>query len=132
MARTLKATALGALSGGFLAMTVFIVGALLDGTRFGEAFGFGIAVGIAGALAGALVGFLVGLLRLRLLGGALAGLGLTLAAVALYVFGIGRPGQAAYFLGESLPIILVIGLPMIVTGGLTAWLMGRNARERAA
>jgi hypothetical protein len=131
MGAVLRSTFVAALLGAALSATGFIASALLDGAQAVEAVAYGMALGVGGALAGALIGLIIGLLRLGPVGGALVGLGLAVTAIAFYVFGIGRPGQEAYFLGASVPVILFFGLPIVVTGGLTAWLNGRRAAERA-
>ena len=111
---------LGAIIGFALTALSFVGLALLDGGQAGEAIGFGLAVGLAGGVMGGLIGLAVGALDLGLLGGALAGMAGTLAAVVFYVFVFGDPGRLGYFLRESGVVVLVLGLPAVLTGVVTA------------
>jgi hypothetical protein len=123
---------LGAATGFALTTLSFVGLALLDGARVGEAAGFGLAVGVAGGMMGGLIGLAVGILDLGLLGGALAGLAATLAAVVFYVFVLGDPGRLGYFLRESGVIFLVLGLPAVLTGVVTAAIQKQiHARRHA-
>ena len=89
-------------------------------------------MGVAGGMMGGLIGLAVGILDLGLLGGALAGLAATLAAVVFYVFVLGDPGRLGYFLRESGVIFLVLGLPAVLTGVVTAAIQKQiHARRHA-
>jgi|SRR5690606_14848892 len=112
----------GGLIGAVLCAGAFLVGALMDGTRFGEAFGFSLVVAVIGAFLGGIAGAIIGLGNLGRFGGALVGLLVSLAMVALYVLGFGREGQYGRFLNESRVIIAGLTVPLILTGTLTAWL----------
>jgi len=63
------------------------------------------------------------------LGGALAGMAGTLAAVVFYVFVFGDPGRLGYFLRESGVVVLVLGLPAVLTGCLTALMVRKGSRQ---
>lgn len=120
---------LGAFLGFALTALSFIGLALFDGARAGEAVGFGLAVGVAGGAMGGLIGLAVGALALGPLGGALAGVAATLAAVILYVFIFGNPDRLGYFLRESGVVVLVLGLPAMLTGSLTALIVRKGSRQ---
>ena len=123
--RGLLGTLLGAIIG-FALVTLFYVGlALADGTRLGEAAGFGLVVGVAGGGMGGLIGLTVGVLRLGWLGGTLAGAAATVIAVVFYVVVFGDPAFLGHFLRESAVVLLVLGLPLTLTGALTAILLKR-------
>ncbi|MBP6788033.1 MAG: hypothetical protein KA170_10635 [Candidatus Promineofilum sp.] len=120
---------LGGVIGFALTALSFVGMALLDGARAGEAVGFGLAVGVAGGAMGGLIGLAVGALALGPLGGALAGVAATLAAVILYVFIFGNPDRLGYFLRESGVVVLVLGLPAMLTGSLTALIVRKGSRQ---
>jgi hypothetical protein len=128
MRRLLFCALLGALLGGVLTATSFTLMAVLDGARPTEAAGFGAAVGVAGGFFGMLAGFAVGIGNLGAVGGAVAGLLATAAAVAFYVLVFGEPTRLVYFLRESVVVWLVLGLPMVLSGSLTALLKNRLNR----
>ena len=71
----------------------------------------------------------LGALALGPLGGALAGVAATLAAVILYVFIFGNPDRLGYFLRESGVVVLVLGLPAMLTGSLTALIVRKGSRQ---
>lgn len=125
MRRIIVCALIGALLGGVLTATSFTLMAVLDGARVSEAAGFGAAVGVAGGFFGMLAGFAVGIGNLGVVGGGVAGLLATVAAVVFYVLVFGEPSRLAYFLRESVVIWLVLGLPMILTGILTALVKNR-------
>ena len=118
--RILVSTFFGLLFCSLLSMLVFSVGSILDGTRAGEALAIGVVAGVAAGFFGALVGMIVGIADLGPRGGALVGLLAAAGAVAFYVLTFSRPNQYGYFLGESGIILIVLGLPAILTGVLTA------------
>ncbi len=77
---------------------------------------------VVGGFLGGIVGAIDGLANLGNFGGALVGLLVSLAVVALYVLGFGREGQYSRFLSESRVIIAGLTVPLILTGTFTAWL----------
>ena len=125
----LLGSTLGAAFGFALTGLSFIGMALLDGARAGEAVGFGLAVGVASGAMGGLIGLAVGALDLGPMGGALAGVAATLAVVILYVFIFGNPTRLGYFLRESGVVVLVLGLPAMLTGSLTALIVRKGSRQ---
>lgn len=125
MGHVIRRILLGGLLCAVLTATVFAVTALLDGARVDEAIGFGLAVGIGGLVMGAFIGLVTGALRLGPLGGALAGVLATLAAVGFYVLAFGRPGQLGHFLRESVVVVIVLGAPAVLTGVLLGWFGSR-------
>ena len=129
--RGLLCGALGVFIGFALVTFTFAGFALLDGTTAAEAFGFGLAVGIGGMLIGGMIGFAVGVLDLGPVGGALGGGVATFAAVAFYVVVFGDPGRLVHFLRESGIVVLVLGLPSVVTGVLTALVAKSVGRDMA-
>ena len=110
---------LGALVGFFISAASFSLISIIDGTGVGEALGYGAVVGVIGAFLGSLIGFLVGILKLGAPGGAMAGLLVTAALILFYVLSFSRPGKAGYFLGESSVILVVMAVPLILTGLMT-------------
>jgi hypothetical protein len=108
-----------------LAATIFSIGSILDGTRPSEALAYGVAVGVMAGFFGVFIGMVIGIFNLGLLGGALTGLLASAGAVAFYVLTFSRPNQYGYFLGQSVIIVLVLGLPAILTGLLTALVKNR-------
>ena len=118
--RIIVCTLLSALQCAILAAAVFAVGAVVDGTAVGDALAFAAVVGIIGSLIGALIGLIIGIFDLRPLPGGLVGALGTAAAVGFYVLTFGRPGAYSYFLGESAIILVVLALPTVLAGVLTA------------
>jgi hypothetical protein len=128
--RILISTLLGALFCSLLTATLFSVGSIIDGTRPSEALGYGVVVGVVAGFFGTFIGMAVGIGNLGILGGALVGLVTTLGAVVFYVLTFSQPNQYGYFLGQSTIIVLVLGLPTILTGILIAW-VNRSIGQRA-
>jgi hypothetical protein len=118
---------IGALICAILGFVVFFFLATMDGTKPTEAFGYSLLVGLGCVFIGGMIGLFVGIANLKVIGGAVIGVVATLCIVAFYVFAIGRPGRAAYFLGESKIILIVLSIPTILTGIFTSllkeWLM---------
>ncbi|MBP6016050.1 MAG: hypothetical protein KA586_04960 [Candidatus Promineofilum sp.] len=128
--RLLVGLSLGALIGAVLCAGLLGVGALLDGTGPAEAFGYSLIMAVAGGFLGGIVGAVVGLGDLGRLGGALAGLLVSLVVVGLYVVGFGRTGQYGHFLSESRVLIAGLTTPLIVTGFAVAALRRLLASTR--
>lgn len=118
--RILICTLLGALLCPALTATLFAIVSILDGTRSSEALAYGVVAGVVAGFFGVFIGMTVGIFDLGILGGGLVGLLATVGAVAFYVLTFSRPNQYGYFLGQSAIIVLVLGLPAILTGVITA------------
>lgn len=129
--RLFTCTFLGALLCALLTATLFAVFSILDGTRASEALAYGIVAGVAAGFFGALIGMVIGIFNLGLLGGGLVGLLATAGAVAFYVLTFSRPNQYGYFLGQSAIIVLVLGLPAVLTGVLIALVKNRLFQQPA-
>lgn len=122
MGKILLSIAIGALVCAVLGFLMFFALVMFDTGRVSEAVGFGIIVGIACALVGAFIGLAIGIGNLRAIGGAAVGFAATLILVAFYVLSVGTPGRYAYFLSESRVMFVVLTLPTILTGIVTALL----------
>ena len=103
-----------------LGFLMFFLMLISSGNKFSVAFAYGIIVGIGCAFIGLLIGLATGIGNLGAIGGGIVGFVGTLCVVAFYVFFFGRPGETAYFLGESRIIFLVLTLPTVLTGVITA------------
>ncbi|HVQ38418.1 MAG TPA: hypothetical protein VMS31_12840 [Pyrinomonadaceae bacterium] len=115
-----------------LSFLIFFLLTVFDNQRLGEAFAYGLIVGLIGGFVGLVIGSAVGLANLGVVGGGVAGLLLTLIIVLLYVFSAaGSSGRYLYFLTESKIILVVLGLPLILTGAGTALLKRVVANQSA-
>jgi hypothetical protein len=122
IARILLSSFIGGLICAVLGFFVFFLMTALGGSKGSEAFGYGLIVGMVCAFIGAIIGLVIGIGNLGMIGGGVVGVLATLGVVAFYVFFFGRPGQTAYFLGESRIIFMALTLPTILTGVSTALL----------
>ena len=123
VARILLSGLIGAIVCGGLSFLIFFLLTVLDSQRLSEAFAYGLVVGILGAFIGVIIGLAVGIGDLGVIWGGVAGFGVTLLVVAIYVFSSARSvSQHGHFLNESRIIIVVLSLPTILTGIITAWL----------
>jgi hypothetical protein len=113
---------IGAMVCAILGFFMFFLLASLDKTKASEAFGYSLLVAIGCAFIGVVIGLVIGIGNLKPIGGVIVGVFATLCMVAAYVFAFGRPGQTAYFLGESRIILIVLFLPTTLTGIFTALL----------
>lgn len=113
---------LGAVLCAALSMGSFTLAAVLDGAASGEALAYGAIVGFLAAFAGGMIGLIIGAFGLGVAGGGLVGLLTTAAVIGVYVLAFSRPGQALYFLRESLVILVVLALPTTLTGLFTSLL----------
>jgi hypothetical protein len=129
MAKIVVSALIGAVVCGILGSLAFFLLTIFDGNQPIEAFGFSLVVGFIGAFVGMLIGLAIGVGNLGALGGGISGLLATLLVVALYVVSIGSAGRYGYFLRESSIIFVVLALPTIVAGILTALL--KNMLYRA-
>lgn len=113
---------IGGVGGAILGFFTFFLLALGNGTKTGEAFAYSLIVGFGCAVIGVLIGLVIGVGNLGAIGGGIVGVLATLCVAAFYVFYVGRPGEQAYFLRESKIIFVVLTLPTILTGIITALL----------
>jgi hypothetical protein len=120
--KILVSGAIGAGLGAVFSFLGFVLLALLDSTSVSEAIAFGILVGFVGAFVGFMIGIAVRIGNVGLLGGGVIGAVATLLLMLLYALVIGRPGEFGYFLSESRIILLVMGLPSVASGVITAFL----------
>jgi hypothetical protein len=76
-----------------------------------------------GAFIGAIIGLAIGIGDLGVIGGGAVGFLGTLIIVAIYVYSTAEnSGQYGYFLSESRIIFVILSLPTILTGVITALL----------
>jgi MFS family permease len=126
LASVLVSSLLGAVICALLSAAAFALGASLDGTQTTEALAYGAIVGVVGALVGAWIGFVIGLGNFGPVAGGIVGVLTTALLIGFYIVAVGRPGDYGYFLGESRIIFVVMALPTLLTGILTAWLRTRR------
>jgi hypothetical protein len=122
ISKILLSSFMGAMICATLGFFMFFLLASLDKTKPSEAFGYSLLVGVGCAVMGTIIGFVIGIGNLKMVGGAIVGVVATLCIAAFYVFAISRPGQTSYFLGESRIILMVLSLPLGLSGIFTALL----------
>ncbi len=123
IARILLSGAIGAIVCAILSFLIFIVLTIYDGQKLIEILGYGFVVGMIGAFIGAIIGLAVGIGDLGVIGGGAVGFLGTLIVVAIYIYSTAEnSGQYGYFLSESRIIFVVLSLPTILTGVITALL----------
>ncbi len=126
IARILLSGLIGAIVCAGLSFLMFFLLTIFDDQKLIEAFGYDFIVGIIGAFIGVIIGLTVGIGNLGAIGGGLVGVLGTLIAVAIYVYSTAENfGQYGYFLSESRIIFVVLSLPTILTGIITALLKKR-------
>ncbi len=108
--------ATGALSAGL----TFMILATLDNTRFDEALVYSVFVAFIGGTLGAIGGALIGLGNMRWTGGALVGLVMSLLVVAVYITSYAPEGTLLQQFNRSRIIIIVLTLPLVLAGIVTA------------
>ncbi len=124
IARILLSGLIGAIVCAGLSFVMFFLLTVFDDQKLIEAFVYGLIVGIIGAFIGVIIGLTVGIGNLGAIGGGLVGFLGTLIAVAIYVYSTAENfGQYGYFLSESTVIFVVLSLPTILTGVITALLI---------
>ncbi|MEJ7849407.1 MAG: hypothetical protein WKF92_15100 [Pyrinomonadaceae bacterium] len=102
---------------------MFFVLTVFDGQKLVEAFAYGLIVGFIGAFIGVIISLAVGIGDLGAVGGGIVGFLGTLIIVAIYVYSTAEnSGQYGYFLSASGIIFVVLTLPTIPTGVITALL----------
>lgn len=123
IARILLSGLLGAVVCGILSFLMFFVLTVFDGQKLVEAFAYGLIVGFIGAFIGVIISLAVGIGDLGAVGGGIVGFLGTLIIVAIYVYSTAEnSGQYGYFLSASGIIFVVLTLPTIPTGVITALL----------
>jgi MFS family permease len=123
IARILLSGLIGAIVCAILSFLMFFLLTVFDNQKLIEAFAYGLIVGIIGAFIGAIIGLAVGIGDLGAIGGGAVGFLGTLIIVAIYVYSTAEnSSQYGYFLSESRIIFVVLSLPTILTGVITALL----------
>jgi len=123
IARIFLSGLIGAIVCASLSFLMFFLLTVFDNQKLIEAFAYGLIVGIIGAFIGAIIGLAVGIGDLGVIGGGVIGFLATLIVVAIYVYSTAESfSQYRYFLSESRIIVVVLSLPTILTGVITALL----------
>ncbi len=123
IARIFLSGLIGAVVCAILSFLIFFVLTVYDGQKLIEILGYGFVVGLMGAFIGAIIGLAIGIGDLGMIGGGAVGFLGTLIIVAIYVYSTAEnSGQYGYFLSESRIIFVVLSLPTILTGIITALL----------
>ncbi len=123
IARIFLSGLIGAIVCAILSFLIFFVLTVYDGQKLIEILGYGFVVGMIGAFIGAIIGLAIGIGDLGVIGGGAVGFLGTLIAVAIYVYSTAEnSSQYGYFLSESSIIFVVLSLPTILTGIITALL----------
>ena len=123
IARIMLSGVIGAIVCAILSFLIFFLLTVFDNQQLIEAFAYGLIVGMIGAFIGSMIGLAVGIGELGLIGGGLVGFLGTLTVVALYVYSTAESfSQYGYFLSESRIIVVVLSVPTILTGVITALL----------
>ncbi len=123
IARILLSGLIGAIVCGILSFLMFFLLTIFDNQKVFDAFAYSLIVGMIAAFVGAIIGLAVGIGNLGAKGGGLVGFLGTLFAVAIYVYSTAENfGQYGYFFSESTVIFVVLSLPTILTGVITALL----------
>ena len=123
LARILLSALIGTIVCAGLSFLMFFLLTVIDNQSLVEAFAFGLIVGVIGACAGIVIGLAVGIGDFGVVGGAAVGFLLTLIVSAIYIFfAASGSGRYAHFVSESRIIFIVLSLPTILTGVVTALL----------
>ena len=123
IAKILLSGLIGAIVCAGLSFLMFFLLAVFDDQKLIEAFAYGLVVAVIGGLIGVIIGLAVGIGDLGAIGGGVAGFSVTLIVVAIYVYSTAESfGQYGHFLSESRIIVVVLSLPTILTGVITALL----------
>ncbi len=122
--RILLSGFIGAIVCAGLSFLMFFLLTVFDNQKLVEAFAYGLIVGIIGAFIGVIIGLAVGIGDLGAIGGGAVGFLGTLIVVAIYVYSTAESlSQYGHFLSESRIIFVVLSLPTILTGVITALLV---------
>jgi len=123
IARILLSGSIGSIVCASLSFLMFFLLTVFDNQKLIEAFAYSLVVGIIGAFIGVIIGLAVGIGDLGVIGGGVVGFLGTLIVVAIYVYSTAEnSGQYGYFLSASRIIFIVLSLPTILTGVITALL----------
>ena len=123
IARILLSGAIGAIVCAILSFLTFFLLTVFDNQKLIEAIGYGLIVGMIGAFVGVIIGLAVGIGDLGAIGGGVVGFLGTLIIVAIYIYSTAEnSSQYGYFFSESRIIFVVLSLPTILTGVITALL----------
>jgi hypothetical protein len=126
IARILLSGLIGAIVCGILSFLMFFLLTIFDNQKVFDAFAYSLIVGMIGAFIGAIIGLAIGIGDLGVIGGGAVGFLGTLIIVAIYVYSTAEnSSQYGYFLSESRIIFVVLSLPTILTGIITALLKKR-------
>ena len=121
--RILLSGLIGAVVCAILSFLIFFVLTIYDGQKLIEILGYGFVVGMIAAFIGAIIGLAIGIGDLGVIGGGAVGFWGTLIVVAIYVYSTAENfGQYGYFFNASRIIFIVLSLPTILTGVITALL----------
>ncbi len=124
IARILLSGSIGSIVCAILSFLMFFLLTFFDNQKLIEIFAYGLIVGMIGAFIGAIIGLAIGIGDLGMIGGGVVGFLGTLIVVAIYVYSTAENfGQYGYFLSESRIIFVVLSLPTILTGIITALLV---------
>ena len=124
IARIFLSGLIGSIVCASLSFLMYFLLTVYDGQKLVEAFGYGFIVGIIGAFIGVIIGLAVGIGNLGAVGGGFVGFLGTLIVVAIYVYSTAENfSQYGYFFSESRIIFVVLSLPTILTGVITALLI---------
>ncbi len=124
IARILLSGLIGAIVCASLSFLMFFLLTVFDNQKLIEAFGYGLIVGMIGAFIGVIIGLTVGIGNFGAIGGGAVGFLGTLIVVAIYVYSTAENfSQYGYFFSESRIILVVLSLPTILTGVITALLI---------
>ncbi len=126
IARILLSGLIGALVCASLSFLMYFLLTIFDNQKVFDAFAYSLIVGMIGAFIGAIIGLAIGIGDLGVIGGGAVGFLGTLIIVAIYVYSTAEnSSQYGYFLSESRIIFVVLSLPTILTGIITALLKKR-------
>jgi MFS family permease len=123
IARILLSALIGTIVCAGLSFLMFFLLTVFDNQTVVEAFAFGLIVGIIGAFVGLVIGSAVGIGNFGVPGGGVVGFLVTVIVAAIYVFfAASGSGRYGHFVSESRIIFIVMSLPTILTGVITALL----------
>ncbi|CAN5551745.1 hypothetical protein BH18ACI1_BH18ACI1_18990 [soil metagenome] len=126
IAKILLSGLIGAIVCAILSFLMFFLLTVFDNQKLIEAFAYGLIVGMIGAFIGVIIGLAVGIGDLGAIGGGVVGFLGTLIVLSIYVYSTAESfGQYGYVLSESRIIFVVLSLPTILTGVITALLKKR-------
>ena len=126
IAQILLSGSIGAVICAILSLLTSFIVMVSGNVKLIEAFGYGVVVGMIAALIGVIIGLAIGIGDLGAIGGGLVGFLGTLIIVAIYIYSTAEnSSQYGYFFSESTVIFVVLSLPTILTGIITALLKKR-------